>query len=109
MGKKKKLKKKVGSRLAADECALVVCVGKKCAPREESGALLAALRAQLGDHADTTKVRIVASGCLGVCKNGPIVATLPKVRFYKRVDAERGHELLEKLVALSHCPELTKE
>lgn len=105
MGKKKKLKKKFGSRLAADECALVVCVGKKCAPREESCALLAALRAQVSDDTAAAKVRVLAAGCLGVCKKGPIVATLPKVRFYKHVDGERGRELLEKLTARSRRPD----
>lgn len=44
MGKKRKLKKQIGSRLADDESALVVCTGKKCAPREESRALVEDLR-----------------------------------------------------------------
>ena len=97
MGKKKKLRKKICSRLDENETALVVCVGKKCAPREQSRALVDDLRRYVGERPGDARVRIEPFGCLGVCKKGPIVATLPKVRIYKRVDATFGHELVDEL------------
>ncbi|MEO6952880.1 MAG: (2Fe-2S) ferredoxin domain-containing protein [Polyangia bacterium] len=96
MGKKKKLKKKIGSRLADDERALVVCVGKRCAPREESRALVEDLRRYVAAKADR-KLRVEVFGCLGICKKGPIVATLPEVHIYKHVDSDKGHRLADEL------------
>ena len=96
MGKKRKLAKQIGQKLADDESALVVCVGKKCAPRDESRALVEDLRTYVAAKSDG-KVRIEEFGCLGVCKKGPIVATLPDIHIHKRVDAEKGHRLADEL------------
>ena len=96
MGKKRKLKKQIGKTLAADESALVVCVGKKCAPQDESRALVEDLRAYVAGK-PAGKVRIEVFGCLGVCEKGPIVATLPEIHIHKRVDAETGHRLADEL------------
>lgn len=96
MGKLKKLAKKVGKRLADDESAIVVCVGKKCAPRSESRALVDDLRIYVAARSDG-KLRVEEFGCLGVCKKGPIVATLPHARVYKHVDAEKAHRIADDL------------
>ena len=96
MGKKRKLRKQIGSRLADDESALVVCTGKKCAPREESSALVEDLRRYVAAELDD-KIRIETFGCLGVCKKGPIVATLPDIEIFKNVDVEKGRRLADEL------------
>jgi (2Fe-2S) ferredoxin len=96
MGKKRKLRKRLAKRGVLDsEVALVVCVGKKCAPRDVSKAVAEHARAFGAARA----VRVEVVGCLHVCKKGPIAATFPKIRFHKRVDAERADELVEKLAA----------
>lgn len=84
-------------RALGEAPSLVVCVGKKCAPREQSRALADEAR----DYAATRDpaVRLVVVGCLHVCEKGPIAATWPKVKFHKRVDAEKARALIDKLAA----------
>jgi len=95
VGKKRKLRKKLRKRELADAQALVICTGKKCAPREQSCALAEDLRAYAA--ATHPEVRIVTVGCLGICEKGPIAATYPTIRFHRRVDARRGRRLVCKL------------
>jgi (2Fe-2S) ferredoxin len=98
MGKKRKLRKRLAKRgVLESEVALVVCVGKKCAPKTVSKAV--AEHARTYGAAQAPPVRLEIVGCLHVCKKGPIAATFPKIRFHKRVDAERADELVEKLAA----------
>jgi (2Fe-2S) ferredoxin len=91
---KRKLEKKLGARLGEHEVALVVCVGDKCAPRKQARALIDEARVYASG-----RVRVEPFGCLDVCKKGPIVATLPKIRIKKRVDETRAHALIDKLAA----------
>jgi (2Fe-2S) ferredoxin len=108
VSKKKKLKKRVGSRLTENESALVICIGKDCAPREESRALVEHARAYVeglaAPNGSKPPVRVEVLGCLGICKKGPIAATLPRCKFYKRVNAARADELIDSLVKRSTPP-----
>lgn len=95
MGKKRKLRKLLRERDLEDATALVICVGKSCCPRAESRALVEATRAYADEiHARTP---VVTAGCLDICKNGPIAATYPVIKFKKRVTAARARKLLDKL------------
>ncbi len=95
MGRKRKLRKLMRKRELDDETALVICVGKRCCDREESRALVEATRAYADEvHSQVTIVKV---GCLDVCKNGPIVATYPDIKFKKHVTAKRARKLLNKL------------
>lgn len=95
MGKKKQLRKLMGKR-GAEAPALVVCVGKSCAPRESSRSLVEQLRT----HAQG-RVRIEVVGCLHVCEDGPVVATFPDIRFHRHVDGHEGCALVDKLAPAS--------
>lgn len=95
MGKKRKLRKAIRKRDLEDETALVICVGKRCCPREESRAVAEAART----YAETTHAHahLVTVGCLGVCKKGPIAGTYPDMKVRKHVTKKRVRELLDKL------------
>ena len=95
MGKKRKLRKQMRKRELEDARALVICVGKRCCPREESRALVDAARAY--SAAIHSPVPVVTVGCLDVCKNGPIAATYPAMKFKKHVTAKRARKLIDKL------------
>jgi (2Fe-2S) ferredoxin len=95
MGKRRKLRKQMCKRDLDDAIALVVCVGKKCCSRAESRSLVEAARTYAA--ATHARLPIVTVGCLHVCKNGPIAATYPKVRFEKHVSAKRARKLVDKL------------
>jgi NADH:ubiquinone oxidoreductase subunit E len=86
----KKIRKQLQKRGVAAERLLVICTGKKCAPREASRALV-----ELAEG----KVALQTLGCLHVCKKGPIAATVrgKKVRVKKRVGPEKLARMIEKL------------
>lgn len=95
MGKKKKLRK-VSERLPAGARALVVCAGKKCAPRGESEALYERLCQRL--DARGGGVLVVRAKCLGVCEGGPIVATLPEGEYVEGASYAQAERLLDRLL-----------
>jgi hypothetical protein len=95
MGKKSHLRKQMHKRGLDEETALVICVGKKCCAREESAALVEAAHEIADDMHATAK--IVTVSCLDVCKQGPIAATYPVMRFKKHVTPKRARKLLVKL------------
>ena len=86
----RKLKKQLRKRGVEAERLVVVCVGKKCAPRDQSRALV--------EHAEG-KVTLVTVGCLHVCKKGPIAATVrgEKIRIRKRVGLAKLDRMIEKV------------
>ncbi|HEU4408508.1 MAG TPA: hypothetical protein VFS43_24815 [Polyangiaceae bacterium] len=94
MSKKKKLRK-------AREClpegarAVVVCVGKKCAPRDESESLFERLRRRA--EARGGAVLVARAKCLGVCEGGPVVATLPEGEFVEGASDAEAERLLDRL------------
>jgi (2Fe-2S) ferredoxin len=92
--RKRRLREKVGAKLSEGEQALVVCVGDKCCSRKVARALADDARTYAAG-----RVRIELVGCFKICKKGPLVATLPKIKFYRRVDTEEAHALVDKLVA----------
>lgn len=95
MGKKRKLRKLMRQRAAEDVPTVVICVGKRCAPRELSCALAEDVRAYaIAQH---PSIRVETVGCLDVCENGPIAATYPRIKFHEHVDARRGRRLVDKL------------
>ncbi|WAS97039.1 hypothetical protein [Nannocystis punicea] len=97
MGKKRKLRKHLHKREVDDAPALVICVGKSCAPREVSRQLVEQTRAYAA--ASGAPVRVAVVGCLHVCKKGPIAATWPDIEFHKRVDFARACRLVDELAA----------
>jgi hypothetical protein len=86
----RKLRKQLRKRGALADSLIVVCIGKKCAPREQSRALV--------EHAEG-KVAVVTVGCLHVCKKGPIAATVrgEKIRIKKRVGLAKLDRMIEKV------------
>jgi len=94
MGKRAKLRKQMKRRGLEDVPAVVVCTGKKCAPREESRAVVAAAEEYAAEHPD---VRVECVGCLHVCKHGPVAASYPRIRFKKHVGKRRIRRLVDKV------------
>jgi len=95
MSKKRKLRKLMRKRDLENEPALVICVGKDCCKRKKSRAVLEAAR----DYAAKTQpdVQVVPVACLHICKNGPIAATYPTIKFKKHVKPKRARKLVDKL------------
>jgi (2Fe-2S) ferredoxin len=95
VGKKKKLRK-ARDRLPEGARAIVVCVGKKCAPRDESEGLFERLRRRA--EARGGGVIVARAKCLGVCEGGPVVATLPEGEYLEGASAAEAERRLDRLL-----------
>lgn len=94
VGKKRKLRERMRRR-EVEAPTLVICVGKSCAARETSRALVERTRAHAAARGLDVRVDVV--GCLHVCEDGPVAATYPNIRFFRRVDEARARALVERL------------
>jgi (2Fe-2S) ferredoxin len=98
---KKKLRKKLVAKigpLEGGERVVVVCVGDKCASREANRATLAEASAHVASLG-ARGVRVHCTGCLEVCKKGPIVAILPDASLYRRVGPTGVDTLIDAILA----------
>ena len=94
MGRKRKLRKRMIRRGLIDQPAVVVCVGRSCGKPAIARALADDLRAYaLQVHPEVGVERV---GCLGVCKQGPVAASYPRIKIKKRVDLPRGRRLVDR-------------
>ncbi len=74
---------------------VLVCGGTGCT---SSGCknVVAALREQIAEHKLENDVKIVTTGCFGLCALGPIMIVYPEGTFYSAVKAETIPEIVEE-------------
>jgi NADH-quinone oxidoreductase subunit F len=74
---------------------VLVCTGGGCIA---SGALAvsAAFIKELEDQGLGDEVRVVETGCLGPCANGPVALVYPDGVFYQNIKIEDVHDLVEE-------------
>ena len=74
---------------------VLVCTGGGCIA---SGALAvsAAFIKELADQGLGEEVRVVETGCLGPCANGPVALVYPDGVFYQNIKVEDVHDLVEE-------------
>jgi NADH-quinone oxidoreductase subunit F len=74
---------------------VLVCTGGGCIA---SGALAvsAAFIKELEDQGLKDEVRVVETGCLGPCANGPVALVYPDGVFYQNIKIEDVHEVVEE-------------
>jgi NADP-reducing hydrogenase subunit HndC len=74
---------------------VLVCGGTGCTA-SGSADVLAALNAGLAEHGLEKEVRVVTTGCFGLCANGPIVVVYPEGAFYQSVTPEDAREIVSE-------------
>ncbi len=74
---------------------VLVCGGTGC---NSSGSrkVLDALHEEVAAHRLEKEVKIVRTGCFGLCSLGPIMIVYPEGAFYARVQPETIHEIVEE-------------
>ena len=74
---------------------VLVCGGTGCT---SSGCknVVAALREEIAKHNLENDVKIVTTGCFGLCALGPIMIVYPEGSFYSSVQAETIPEIVEE-------------
>ncbi len=80
-----------------DTVKIRVCAGSTCNASGRA-AVSDALRAELDKRGLSDTVRVVLTGCHGLCQEGPIVVMHPKGVFYPRLKAKDMAEIVETSV-----------
>ena len=74
---------------------VLICGGTGCTSSGSKG-LQTALAAELEAKGLTEEIKIVQTGCFGLCALGPIMIVYPEGTFYSRVKAEDIPEIVEE-------------
>ena len=74
---------------------IMVCAGTGCTS-SESPKILAAFERELKARKLQDEVRVVKTGCFGLCSIGPIVMVFPEGACYSRVTEDDVHEIVEE-------------
>ena len=74
---------------------VLICAGTGCTS-SGSAAVRSALTAELEKHGLTEEIKMVQTGCFGLCALGPIMIVYPEGIFYSRVTAEDIPEIVEE-------------
>jgi len=72
---------------------MLVCSGTGCLVNK-SGELVEALEAELAKNGLDKEVKVVLTGCHGLCEMGPIVVVYPEGAFYSKVKPEDAADLV---------------
>jgi NADP-reducing hydrogenase subunit HndC len=74
---------------------VLVCGGTGCTASGSAG-ILEALNAGIAEHGLGQEVRVVTTGCFGLCANGPIVVVYPEGAFYQGVTPDDAREIVSE-------------
>lgn len=92
--KKKELELRVNSKLDTREKHILVCHGTGCTS-SKSPQILENFRKIL-EEKRIENVRVIKTGCFGLCAKGPIVIIRPEDTFYAMVKSEDCEEIIQK-------------
>ena len=96
---------------------VLVCAGTGCTS-SSSALIVEKLNESLAAHGLTSEVKVIKTGCFGLCQKGPIIAIHPDKIFYCHVKPEDAEEIVAehllkgrpvKRLELTDIDEATKE
>ena len=74
---------------------ILVCGGTGCTS-SHSQQIIEALEVQLNRHGLGNEIKVIKTGCFGLCERGPIMIVYPEGVFYSRVTADDVPEIVEE-------------
>ncbi len=80
---------------------VLVCGGTGCTSNH-SAEVIAALEAEIAKNGLSEEVRVIRTGCFGLCAAGPIMIVYPEGSFYSRVDPRDIPEIVEEHLLKGH-------
>ncbi len=92
--KRKELDLRINTKSDTREKHILVCHGTGCTS-SKSPQIIETFRNLLKEKA-IPNVRVIQTGCFGLCAKGPIVIIRPEETFYAHVKPEDCHEIIEK-------------
>ena len=91
------IKQKRGELFGASMHHILVCGGTGCTSSKSMN-IIKELNAKIAEHSLEGKVRVVMTGCFGLCAKGPIVVIYPEGTFYHSVKVEDVKDIIEQHV-----------
>ena len=92
--KRQELDLRVNTKLDTREKHILVCHGTGCTS-SKSSEILNNLK-KIIEEKNIDNVRVIKTGCFGLCAKGPIVIIRPEDTFYAMVKPEDAQEIIEK-------------
>ena len=92
--KRKELDLRVNTASNSQEKHILVCHGTGCTS-SKSPKIIENLR-KIIEEKNVQNVRVIQTGCFGLCAKGPIVIVRPEDVFYSLVKPEDAEEIIEK-------------
>ncbi len=74
---------------------VLVCGGTGCTS-SNSGAIIEALEKEIADKGLAEEIKVIKTGCFGLCALGPIMIVYPEGSFYSEVKVEDVPEIVEE-------------
>lgn len=74
---------------------VLVCGGTGCTS-SNSAAIIEALEAQIAEKGLSEEIKVIRTGCFGLCALGPIMIVYPEGSFYSQVKVEDIPEIVEE-------------
>ncbi len=74
---------------------VLVCGGTGCTS-SNSGAIIEALEKEIADKGLAEEIKVIKTGCFGLCALGPIMIVYPEGSFYSEVKVEDIPEIVEE-------------
>ncbi len=74
---------------------VLVCGGTGCTS-SNSSAIIEALEAQIAEKGLSEEIKVIRTGCFGLCALGPIMIVYPEGSFYSQVKVEDIPEIVEE-------------
>ena len=88
------IKQKRGELFGTGMHHILVCGGTGCTSSKSMN-IIKALNEQIAEKHLEKKVRVVMTGCFGLCAKGPIMVIYPEGTFYHSVTAEDVPEIID--------------
>ena len=74
---------------------VLVCGGTGCTS-SNSQAIIETLEAQIAEKGLSEEIKVIRTGCFGLCALGPIMIVYPEGSFYSQVQVEDIPEIVEE-------------
>ena len=74
---------------------VLVCGGTGCTS-SHSAQIIEAMQAEIDRVGLTEEVKVVKTGCFGLCALGPVVVVYPEGSFYSRVEVKDVKEIVDE-------------
>ncbi len=88
------LKTKTGNLFGAGKHHVLVCGGTGCTSNK-SMEIIRVLKEEIAARGIEDKVRVVMTGCFGLCAKGPIMVIYPEGTFYHSISSDDVKEIVE--------------